>query len=311
MNCKSVKNIQLKKFFLALFMKKISVVILTIFLSFISVFSQTQKEFVGALLVPKNQIITYKLSFDINEENIIEGLSTTDFMGGDKTVSKIIGKLTSDSVLSFHEISNLSTISSSNNASFCYVYVDGIKLKNISGTVLIQGAFIGKYPNGNKCAEGKINLVSTNMLSELKTMIDTSHTKKDSVSTKKITSFLDEAIAPIEKMKTLHDNEELVIEWANGPIVFDIWDGFLEDKDVISIYQEDQLIEANYTIKNIKKTFTLPFVSDSSLIKIVAINEGGTISNTVNYNFKNDQVETNFISSLKKGESVFIRIVKK
>lgn len=290
-------------------MKKTTTAILIALLSFISFFAQSQNDFFGALTIPKNQLITYKLSFEITDSNTVKGLSTTDFMGANKTVSKIEGTLTADSMLSFHETSNLSTISVSDNASFCYVYVKDVKLKNINDNLMIQGSFVGKYPDGTKCAEGKINLVSTEMLKQFKTMLDTASNKTD--STEKITSFLDEVITPTKELKTLHKNEEIEIKWTDGPIVFDIWDGYLEDNDVINIYQDGELVEAAYTIKNKKRTFTLPFVSDTSVIKIVAINEGGTVSNTVNYNFKNETTQTPIISNLKKGEAVFIKIIKK
>jgi len=282
--------------------------LVVVFLRFFET-TYAQGEFVGALIVPKNQIITYKISFEIKDDNTIEGLSTTDFLGENKTISKISGTFSADSILSFHETANLSTISNSDNASFCYVFVNSITLKVINEKTLLQGDFIGKYSNGNNCAEGKINLISTNIIKELQTLIDSSKIGSD--TTEKITSFLNAVTTPIENIKTIHSNEELVIEWEKDSIEFDVWDGYLEDNDVISIYQDGKLIESFYTISNNKKTFKLPFYSDTSLIEIIAINEGGTVSNTVNYNFKDKITQTPIISSLKKEESIFIRVTRK
>jgi hypothetical protein len=94
-----------------------------------SVLSQVREkyEFIGALRVTNEKLISYKINFEDIGGGKIKGESTTDFYGVNKTKSKIAGTLNKkNNTLSFHEETNISSSSSEDESIFCYVKVENL-----------------------------------------------------------------------------------------------------------------------------------------------------------------------------------------
>ena len=89
-----------------------------------------------------------------------------------------------------------------------------------------------------------------------------------------------------------------------------MWDGNKEDNDMINIYVNGKLVEENLVIRNQKKTINIPFKGETAFIRILAVNEGTEIPNTVNFMFKNINNQNSFLSTLNKGEEFTIEFNK-
>lgn len=274
--------------------------VVVIYFSFFHVsFAQKMNdyEFIGALTTANHDIISYKIKFKQLDDGKIEGVSYTDFYGEDNTESKIVGTLDlKKDLLSFKEVKNITSKSDEDQSIFCYVNVDNVKIRTVRGKRIIQGSFIGLYSNKEKCAEGSIYLAGKELLEALNITND---------SIRKIDSLMKEN-GLNKEVKFLKKNDKINFSITEDKIVFDVWDGYKEDGDVIDIYFNDELIEKDFVIKNDKKTFKIPFQGNKAIVKIVAVNEGETKPNSVNFMFKNNDEYTPVVSNLKTGEEVTI-----
>ena len=278
---------------------KVSVLIIVNFLLISSGFSQEEnsQEFIGALHTSNNDIISYKIKFNILEGRKLEGTSQTDFYGKNNTKSKITGTIDKKGKnISFSEISNISSSSEEDAQTFCFVRIDNLKIRKVKGKGIIQGKFNGFFPSGDTCATGTIYMASSELLAEL-------NISEDSI--RKLDSLV-KLNKPSSEIKYLRDNDVLNVNWTSKKIILEVWDGSKEDNDVISIYFNDHLIEENLIIKNDKRKISIPFSVEKGTLKIVAINEGESATNTVNFLLKNGNELNSFTSILKEGEKVLV-----
>jgi hypothetical protein len=110
----------------------------------------------------------------------------------------------------------------------------------------------------------------------------------------------------IKENKALEKNETLEIKWKTNEITLEIFDGFAEDNDEISVYFNDSKIVDNYSIKQEKKIIKIP-LSKSGTLKIEALNEGLYPPNTVNILLKEGNRILPIRTKLKKGEFVYLK----
>jgi len=270
------------------------------FLSF-NVFSQEpeQLEFVGMLKIPDNSMITYKINFKEFTNGNIEGFSTTDFYGTEKTKSKIIGRIhPNKKSISFSESENLSTKSNASAGEFCFIHVENAKIKSKTNKTIIEGKFQGKYNNGKNCVDGYLYLVGTHFLS-----------KPDSSETLKQKKTIEELLNKANKQELL-PNETLKINWISEEIILELCDFRKVDGDAISLFFNEKKILDNFIIDEHKKTIKLPFIEKQGIIKIVATNEGTQAPNTVSVLLKDNSITHPTITHLKFGETSTI-ILKK
>lgn len=268
-------------------------------------------EFIGNLQLPDKNTISYKLNFNLKENGTLSGETITDFSGEHRTVSKISGNLSKNKkTISFSETKNISTKSTYDNANFCFVNVTNASIKIKTDKSIIQGDFIGKFPNGKKCAEGNILLFGSKQL----------YKKIEEVSKKisqvkpndtKIQEGLDAKTLENEANNNILKSEDkLRINWNADHIVFDIWDTQKEDGDKISILINGVVFKRNIIVSNSKQTFSFPFKDSELTLTIIAENEGGLPSNTAQLLLKDTKESFPIMTGLKQGEKVSI-ILKK
>jgi hypothetical protein len=293
-------------------MKYIYIVIVNIVFS-VSVFSQENKntyEFIGALTTTDQGIISYKINLEVLDNGKLKGVSVTDFYGENSTKANIIGAINyKKQLISFKEVSNISTNSSVEEKFFCFITTNNLKLKSINGKTIAKGDFMGKYPSGDVCANGKIYLVSSNIIDDLQAIVDTSKINNDTL--KKIKTILNLAKSPLNDTKIVKSNNNLKVDLTTDHIIFDVWDGNKEDNDMINIYFNGKLIEQNLIIKNKKKTIDIPFNGEKGYIRIYAVNEGDEVPNTVNFMLRNGANTNAFLSTLHTGEEFTIEFNRK
>lgn len=267
-----------------------------------------KQEFIGALTTTSNTIISYKLYLTVRGDGNIEGISVTDFYGSDITESKIEGHI-SNKKISFVEKENISTKSTEDETSFCYVSANDLKIRTVQDKQIIQGEFVGNYSSGKECARGVIYMVSSNVLEEVRSIVDSLSFGADTLI--KLHSLLNAAESHENDVRKYTSNDALETEWQSNEIVFNVWDGYSEDNDMISIYANNRLIEKNLIIKNEKKTIRFAFEGERMIVRIVAISEGSSPRNTVNFILQDGETQNPFILSLNKGEEFSIEFKKK
>jgi hypothetical protein len=255
-------------------------------------------EFIGALSTTDQQIISYKINFKEIGKGEIEGVSITDFYGVNNTKSKIIGSIDlKNNKLSFKEVSNISTKSSDDEETFCFVHVTDLKIRSVKGKRIMQGEFIGKFNNGEDCALGSIYLVGAELLKELNINND---------SLRKLDSLMKIQHEEFKTVQFLKRNDKLNVIWKGDDVVFNVWDGSKEDNDRVNIYFNDKIILENLLITNLKKNIKIPFTGSKGILRILALNEGEAGMNSVNFELINGDNLIPVMSNLKKKEEVYI-----
>lgn len=282
--------------------------------------------YLGSLTTGDKNVISYKLEFTVNGQGVFRGFSTYDFYGKNSTKSEIKGALSENGKrISFKETSNVSINEELKDSSLCFVSIQDLRIKKIMNKRIVNGPFIGEFPNGNQCASGVIYLAS-NIEKELKVFEADSYEYIDStgrfllpenldtvvknVKYKRVDSLLLTSNPSQSKLKILKKGVDEIIRWPSNIIYLEIWDGSTEDGDIISVYFDDELVQKDIEIKKEKKIFSIPFEADSSILKIEAIDNGKLGINTVNLLFKSNLKAKPYISKLRQGQIVAITFTK-
>ena len=260
-------------------------------------------EFTGALVLPDNQSITYKIVVnEINNEKI-SGYTITDFDGTNQTKSLISGTWNrKKDLLTFEEMNNLSTKSEVDESSFCFIKIDAIKIRTIVPNSVLQGKFKGELPSGKLCAEGTLTAASKNYHSAKKQILK-SVIKK--VEAKELISTVGN---PNDSILTA--NEKILINNWGDSVAIQIWDGNIQDNDIIDIYIDGKLFKDHILLQQKMQTIVLPSTQQKFTVKIVAGYEGFSGKNTVNFRMKNTSDTNDYVSDLSKGEFFEIDFIK-
>ena len=278
------------------------------------VISQGQKidehSFVGTIQLMDKSMITYKIEFDEMEDGSIQGKSITDFSGPHRTESKITGKLNrKENTITFNELSNLTTKSDSPSNDFCYVHLYNAKIKLKEKKSLIQGHFYSRYSNGEKCIEGDIFSMGGAYFFE----------KATSVSNKKLIpqetkERLKETISNSKeniRNTVLKEDDNLTIIAEGDNLMIRVWEDEYLDGDRVSVYVDDTAILKSYLIKSSMKQLLVPILNDTTVLKIVADNEGRLPPNSANFIIVNSETEVPIKLQLNEGKEATIQVLRK
>ncbi len=272
-------------------------------------------ELVGTLKTENDQLVPFKLKFEVREDGSLHGQSETNFFSEDRTKSEISGKLDfKKQYLSFGEIRNLSTSSNANPNEFCYIRVDKLPWKKSVNKTIFNGRFTGFYPDSSICAKGDIYLVSIDMLKEFVDNNDALSGIKDSLKQHYGDSLTpisrEEIIKEIDIKAPLINESKAVFQWYSSEIRINIWDNFEEDNDLFSIYVNDELRHQSEVATAFKKPYLFRFEGDSCTIRIVAENEGTRPPNTFQAQLVDSDKSRTLETKLKKGEFVEFVFIK-
>lgn len=267
-------------------------------------------EFLGTLQLSDKTIITFKLNFKEDADGSIKGTSLSDIYGADRTLSKIEGRISKDKkTISFKEIGNLNTKSQAEIGTFCFIEANNAKLKTVKDKTIIQGAFVGKFKSGKKCADGYLYLMSSDYINKLADELLTSKNIKNKDTLATIKKKVDDLKTQTNN-NIIKSNETLSLTWNSQEMIIDVWDGQTEDKDEISIDINGEKVLDKFIITNQKKTLIVPIKEQISTIKITAVSEGNTSPCTANIKLIDGNNETSLVAVLKKGESTTVKINK-
>ncbi|MDP3928906.1 MAG: hypothetical protein Q8R57_07770 [Bacteroidota bacterium] len=276
-------------------------------------YSQTNKDYelMGTLQLSTQEIISFKLKFKEIENGKIEGSSLTDIFGSDRTASKIKGSVDwKKKKLSFYETENISTKSSAEAASFCYLHVDNASIKMVKGKTIIQGSFKGKFANGQSCTNGQLYLIGSDYINELAKKYLHSDYIKNEDSLKKMQQKYTDITAKIGD-NYLRSNEALSLAWKGEEIIIEVWDARQEDGDEIAIYVNEKKVIDRFVIKQEKKTLVIPFPKkQEAIVRIHGLSEGNFRLCTANLSLRDDTNSTDVVAIMKKGENVIVKLKK-
>ncbi|MBY0244009.1 MAG: hypothetical protein K2Q03_00995 [Sphingobacteriaceae bacterium] len=289
-------------------MKNIITVIFFLLSSFC--FAQDKFEFMGIVKIngDDKSVITYRLVFT-EKDGLISGHSITDLGGAHETKNSISGtynKKTKD--FFFKENAIIYTKSKYSDNQFCFInYTEKLNLKNVSK---IDGDFKGLYANKTKCIDGKLTLVSAKKIEKLVNVVSKKIAKSNKINDATKASLNPNNILDSLKRNNLLKNQNLTLFTQNNELLFEIWDDQVEDGDVISLFQNDNLILNNYKVLNKRKQLKIQLNAKKTTFKIEALNEGEMKLNTTTIQINDEGKKIDLISILNAKESAFITIIR-
>lgn len=267
-------------------------------------------EFIGTILTGSKEIMYYKVSFSETELGMLEGESVTDLYGANSTVSKIIGEINWETNhFSFEEIQNVSTNSSADAASFCYIHASNLFIKSKDDKAVIKGRFNGYYTDGTDCANGEIYMVSKDFFKSTKLKpfnIDSIASillnQKDAIKIQNAT----------KQVKELNSSEVLNIGWKSKKVVLKLWDNFQEDEDMVNVFINGKLMYKDFEIKKKAQEIVLDFNENEKIfnIRIEAVNVGLTPPNTAHVILEDNTESHPLVTILNKGQFVNINLTR-
>ncbi len=294
-------------------MKNIIYLIIYCF-SFYSINSQETKRFdyelLGAIVLEDNQLISYKIQFNLKYSNYIEGYSYTDMDGENETKSYIRGYYNDkNNNIQFKESDILYTKSKFLPEEFCFVSFKG-KFKGNTNKKSLDGKFIGIYDDKDTCATGKIKLVSTNFVEKKVKKV-----YKKIKKVKKVDSIVKEELKPENYLKKFSETkiksgEKVSVFVYSSNIKVDIWDYGVQDGDIITILQNDKPVLENFKVTKSKKRITFELDRKENIFKIITVNSGKLKTNTTKLKLYDFRREYEVIANLDEGKAAIINIVK-
>lgn len=269
-----------------------------------------EHSFIGTIQLLDQSMITYKIEFDEMKDGSISGKSVTDFSGPHRTESEITGNINRENnTITFNELSNLTTKSDSPSDDFCYVHLYNAKVQLKEKKSLIQGHFYSRYSNGEKCIEGDIFLMGGEYFFE----------KVKSVSNKKLIpqktrDKIKETLKTSRenaKNTVLKEDDNLTIIAEGDNLMIRVWEDEFLDGDRVSVYVDDKPILKSYLIKSSMKQLLVPILKDTTMVRIVADNEGRLPPNSANFIILNSETEVPIKLQLNEGKEATIQILRK
>ena len=274
-------------------------------------FSQQNYEYIGVLKLKGNSkmLISYRLVFFLNG-NLIKGYSISDLSGENETKNEISGFYNKkDNMFSFKEQDIIYTKSKTPSKDFCLINFAG-KSNIEKEKSKISGSFTGRFQNNIKCIDGDLELIKIEKINKIVTKLN-----KKIIATKRVNDAVKKKVNPIKimdslKINNLRKNENLNVFAKSNLVLLTVWDSKIEDGDIVDIYFNNHLILTKYRILNTKKTLPITLKDGENIIKIVAISEGYEGENTSEILISDGSRKFELVSSLKKGESSTITILK-
>lgn len=272
--------------------------------------SQVKYEYVGGVKLNDSIIISYKVNF-IEKEGKVKGYSITDLGGEHETQSNIFGEYDKENkILNFRETGIVYTKSPISQDDFCFLNAT-VKNFTFGKTKNFKSNFVGLFSDNTQCINGEIML---NAIEKVEARVNKLVTKIN--KSKKIADSIKQKVNLIKVMDSLNmnilkKNQTLSVFTNANKIDLIIYDGGKEDGDKITISVNGKILVKEYQANNNKKVITLNLVDDKTSIVINATNEGTIAPNTIVVELDDNNNHIKALSSLKKGETTGVDILKR
>ncbi|MGB1392660.1 MAG: hypothetical protein ACPG6G_00305 [Flavobacteriaceae bacterium] len=290
--------------------KKVTIIL---FLCLNIISAQSTKDFFGVIKLNDSIIIPYSVYLDIDNDKI-RGYSITDSGGDHETKSEIYGTYdVSSNTITLKETSIVYTKSEITEQDFCFVNFKSNNFKINSSTVL-KGKFTGLFSDGTECVSGDINMKRWDKLQKETNKLSKKINKSRRI--KKIPDSLRKSIDLTKeldslKINVLRVNQKMNLFTKSNKILVSFFDRGKIDGDIISIYVNDKKILNNHLLTKNKKSIPIVINSKQTKIVIKAVSAGSITVNTANLEINDGVQLSKVVTSLKKGETTTINIIKK
>ena len=257
----------------------------------------TDFNYLGTLILPNNQVISFSIHF--NEQNgVVNGYSLTNIGNPDETKSDISGVYFKKDK-SFHllETQILSTNSEADLSTFCFINAN-LSFKGRYSNKRLEGEFFGLFLNNDTCAEGKILLLEKEIVE-----------KKIKKAKKKIEK-LEERTNQVLITKQLKDGDDFVVKWEADDLKLFVWDANKEDGDRIRLKINDEIILYDYATKRKRQKVKYKLRKGENTIEIEALSLGSSPPNTSRIQLVDSNTRYPIITQLEVGKSAIITIMK-
>jgi hypothetical protein len=254
--------------------------------------------------------LSYKIQFNVDKNNNLQGYSFTDLEGENETKSYIKGYYNkTNNSIQFKENDILFTKSQFLPEEFCFVSFKG-KFKGDTSKKTLDGKFVGIYDDKDTCAIGKIKLVGTKFVAKKVKKV-----YKKIKKIKKVDSIVKQELKPENYLKKFSETkiksgEKVSVFMYSSKVDVDIWDYGIEDGDIITILRNDIPVLKDYKVTRKKKRITLQLSEKENLFKIITVNSGKLETNTTKLKLYDFRREYEVIANLDEGKAAMINIVK-
>lgn len=280
-----------------------------IFFFFFSNFIYAQKkqyEFIGLLELDNKVFIPYQIKFSINPDATVTGESVSDIMGVDETKSQIVGHFDKDSkTIQLKETQLIYTKSAFDPGIFCNLEFE-IPIKKQES----KSKFIGKYPDGSHCVEGKLHLKDVEKMNVLYKALLTKVDKleqKQKINTEEADAVKDAlTVAKIEPVKLFAD-EKLNYLCKDKAFTLQLWDEAKDDGDEIAVYFNGEMVK-QLAVTLDKQSLQLNLKKGKNTVSIKAINHGELAPNTVSFELQNGKNNVEVHNILETNQTSYIHL---
>lgn len=284
---------------------------------FLALFLNTiaqQTTLTGAIVIGNAEVMSYKITYDLSNNNILSGYSLCDVNGKEETKARITGFYNpKNKTLNFEEISILSTKSKAPVDEFCLMKVNGIFEKK-GGKLIYTGKFESGTSNPQiSCSSGTLVLLTEKGLDELATKANKVLAKAPSSESKgKVTEAKPIPADWVRNVIELGAGSVKEFELKSNEIQLDIVDDRFQDGDKITLTKNGVTVVTGLEITNRVKSFKFTTSGDDKdlIFTIKAEDEGSIALTTVKAVLRNGNEVNMFMICLNKGEAVKIAFRK-
>lgn len=273
-------------------------------------FSQSESQYLGAIMLNDSSLISYKIVFS-EKDGVILGHSITDLNGPHETKSFLSGTFNeAQKTLVFSESGIIYTKSPVTQEDFCYVHFEG-RLKKINKRQQITGSFRGLYKDGTECINGEIKMANLELMNEKAVKLDkridrnllVKKEDKERINIKKSLDTLN--------MNLINKGETLSVFTKDEKINLIIYDAGKEDGDRINLTISGKLVLENYTVTRERKKIVIDLENDQTAIEVLALNVGTSAPNTVRIEIKDSYNFVRTLTNLQENEKAGVVIIKR
>jgi hypothetical protein len=289
--------------------------ILIFFLIFtIRLFGQ-DVDLAGAIVIGNSNMVTYKLVYQVNDNNTISGYSITDIGGNFETKANIKGVYNpSKKLLRYEETSIISSKADLPATDFCLMKVKG-KFSKQKDLFLFTGSFESKSANSKvKCDTGTMYLTTTLDIFRIEEKVQkilASSNTPDSIK-----AIVTEKIKPL---KTVEQSAVVkagsITEYVllSDTIKIEVFDDQKQDGDRITVLKNNIPVLTDFLTTNLTQElkFGIDKKEKNIIFTIISTNEGASPPTTVKLRFVNGYQKINIVAPLRKAQLFKVKFVRK
>lgn len=269
----------------------------------------------GAIVIGKAEIMSYKITYRLNNNNSLTGTSISDYNGNEETKATITGRYNPrEKTLSFEEKHIINTRSKATVDEFCLMKVSG-KFETKAG----KSVFTGKFESLNRnpeifCDSGTLVLMTEKTLNDLAVKAGKAIEKLP--PTDKPVKNTTEETAPVAMTRNvieLTPGSITELELKSDIIQLDIVDDRIQDGDKITLLKNGVRVVSGFEITNQVRSFKFDIPKDENLVTftIIADDEGTVALTTIKGSLRNGNEVNLIVAGMDRGQSVKIVLKRK